>query len=163
MSPSTGPLPRSRSKKLFARPLGGLSAFGRESVYRACPMSLLLDAGGLIALERDDSETWALFRRARRTGQPPVTHGGVVAQVWRGGTGRQARLAAALRSTQVVPLDEALGRSAGVLLAGSGLDDAVDAALVALCRSGDRILTSDPDDLAALASAARLDIDIIPL
>ena len=126
-------------------------------------MSLLLDVGGLIALERDDSETWALFRRARRTGQPPVTHGGVVAQVWRGGTGRQARLAAALRSTQVVPLDEALGRSAGVLLARSGLDDAVDAALVALCRSGDRILTSDPDDRAALARAARLDIDIIPL
>ncbi len=126
-------------------------------------MSLLLDAGALIALERDDSETWALFRRARRTGQPPMTHGGVVAQVWRGGTGRQARLAAALRSTRVAPLDDVLGRSAGVLLARSGLADAVDAALVALCRPGDQILTSDPDDLAALANAARVDIDITPI
>ena len=126
-------------------------------------MSLLLDAGALIALERDDSETWALFRRTRRAGQPPVTHGGVVAQVWRGGSGRQARLARALLGISVVPLDNDLGRRAGVLLARVGLVDAIDAALVALCRPGDQVLTSDPDDLAALANAARVDIDVIPV
>ena len=126
-------------------------------------MSLLLDAGALIALERDDSSTWYLVDVERHAGRPSLTHGGVVAQVWRGGTGRQARLAAALRSTRVAPLDNVLGRSAGMLLARSGLNDVVDAALVALCRPGDRILTSDPDDLAALARAARVDIDITPV
>ena len=126
-------------------------------------MSLLLDAGALISLERNDPDTWTLLRAARRAGQPPLTHGGIVAQVWRGGTGRQARLAAALRSTRVAPLDDALGRRAGVLLARSGLDDAIDAALVALCRHGDEILTSDANDLAALAQAAELDVEIVPV
>ncbi len=92
-----------------------------------------------------------------------MTHGGVVAQVWRGGVGRQARLAAALRGTRVAPLDDVMGRSAGVLLARSGLDDAIDAALVALCSHGDEILTSDPNDLAALAEAAGLDVNILPV
>ena len=126
-------------------------------------MSLLLDSGAFIALERDDAETWALVRRARRAGEPPLTHGGVVAQVWRGGSGRQARLARALLGTAVVPLDNDLGRRAGVLLARAGSVDAIDAALVALCRPGDQILTSDSDDLAALADVARVDIDIIAI
>jgi len=126
-------------------------------------MSLLLDSGAFIALERDDAETWVLVRRARRAGEPPLTHGGVVAQVWRGGSGRQARLARALLGTAVVPLDNDLGRRAGVLLARAGSVDAIDAALVALCRPGDQILTSDSDDLAALADVARVDIDIIAI
>ncbi|WP_423922929.1 hypothetical protein [Candidatus Poriferisodalis sp.] len=48
-----------------------------------------------------------------------------------------------------------------MLLARSGLADAIDAALVALCDHDDEILTSDPDDLSALADAARLRVDII--
>ena len=162
-NPSTGRLPRSSVKRLSTRPQRGLSAFGQEGACRVFPMSLLLDAGALIALERDDSTTWHLVDVERRAGRPPLTHGGVVAQVWRGGTGRQSRLAAALRSTRVAPLDNVLGRAAGVLLARSGLNDAVDAALVALCRPGDQILTSDPDDLAAIADAAWVEIDIIPV
>lgn len=126
-------------------------------------MSLLLDTGALISLERNDPDTWAFFRHARGTGRTLLTHGGVVAQVWRGGVGRQARLATALRGTRVAPLDDDLGRSAGMLLARSGLQDAIDAALIALCNHGDEILTSDPDDLAALAEAARLDVDVIPV
>ena len=56
-------------------------------------MTLVLDAGALIALERDDRLMWERLRRALRTDDLPVTHGGVIAQVWRGGSGRQARLA----------------------------------------------------------------------
>lgn len=126
-------------------------------------MSLLLDAGALISLERNDAAVWHLVDVEHLAGRLPLTHGGVVAQVWRGGSGRQARLAQALLGAVVVPIDEMLGRSAGVLLARSGLSDAIDAALVALCHHGDRVLTSDPDDLAALADAARLDIDIFPV
>ena len=80
-----------------------------------------------------------------------------------GGSGRQARLAKALLGTLVVPLDNDLGRRAGVLLSRSGLGDAIDAALIALCRSGDQIVTSDPADIDTLADAARLDIDIFPV
>ena len=124
-------------------------------------MSLVLDAGALIALERDDLKLWERVEEAHLSGRPPLTHGGVVAQVWRGGSGRQARLARALLGTHVLPLDHELGRRAGVLLARSGLVDAIDAALVALCGRGDQIVTSDPHDIAALADAAQLDIDIL--
>lgn len=64
-----------------------------------------------------------------------MTHGGVIAQVWRGGAGRQTRLARALQAVETVPLDEELGRRAGVLLARSGPVDAIDAALAAHGRS----------------------------
>ncbi len=124
-------------------------------------MTLVLDAGAFIALERDDRLMWERLRRALRTDDLPVTHGGVIAQVWRGGSGRQARLARSLRGIRTVPLDEVLGRRAGVLLARSQTRDAVDAALVALCQHDDEIATSDPDDLGALADAAGLRVDIL--
>lgn len=89
-----------------------------------------------------------------------LTHGGIVGQVWRNGT-RQARLAKLLSSVRVAALDEALGRRAGVLLAAAGTSDVVDAALVLLARGGDQIVTSDPHDLVRLASAARMDLEIL--
>ena len=125
-------------------------------------MTLVLDAGALIALEHGDRELLVRLAREQVAGRVPVTHGGVVGQVWRGGS-RQARLASALRAVQVVPLDEALGRRAGVLLAGSGGSDVVDAALLVLARDGDDIVTSDPDDLTVLAVAAGTHVEITPV
>ena len=72
-------------------------------------------------------------------------------------------MATALLGTLVVPLDNDLGRRAGVLLTRAGLVDAIDTALVALCRPGDQIVTSDPADIDALADAARLRVDIIAI
>jgi DNA-binding transcriptional MocR family regulator len=46
------------------------------------------------------------------------------------------------------------GREAGALLAGAGTADAIDATVLLLVAPGDRILTSDPGDLARLAAAA---------
>ena len=125
-------------------------------------MSDILDSGALIALESDDRRMWRRLKGALQAESPPRTHGGVIAQVWRGGVGRQARLSAALRAIEVVPLDEGLGRRAGVLLARCGLTDAIDAALVALADHGDRIFTSDPDDVAVLAGTSNRRIDVIP-
>jgi len=122
---------------------------------------ILLDAGALIALDRNERVMWRRFAHARLGGTHVVTHGGIVGQVWRGA--RQARLAQALRSMLVVPLDEALGRLAGQLLAASRTRDVVDAALVVLSRAGDRIYTSDPDDLLSLAGAAPRDVEIVPV
>ena len=125
-------------------------------------MSVILDSGALIALEDNDRRMWRRLKGALQAESPPKTHGGVVAQVWRGGTGRQARLARALRAVEVVPLDAELGRRAGVLLARCGLQDAIDAALAAIADHGDEIITSDPDDLAILVAAGNRRVDIVP-
>ena len=126
-------------------------------------MTDILDAGALIALEGGDRRMWRRLKGALQDETPPKTHGGVVAQVWRGGTGRQARLAMALQAVDVVPLDASLGRHAGVVLAQSGFEDAIDAALAALADHGDQIITSDPGDLAVLAAATSRRIDIVPV
>ena len=126
-------------------------------------MTEILDSGALIALEGDDRRMWRRLKAALQAETPPRTHGGVVAQVWRGGTGRQTRLAMALQAVEVVPLDAVLGRRAGVVLARSGLTDAIDAALAASADHGDQIITSDPRDLALLAATTNRRIDIVPV
>lgn len=126
-------------------------------------MTEILDSGALIALENDDRRMWRRLKGALQAESPPRTHGGVIAQVWRGGAGRQARLATALQAVDVVPLDAALGRRAGTLLARCDLTDAIDAALVALADHGDQIFTSDPGDLAVLADASNRRIDVVPV
>ncbi len=90
-----------------------------------------------------------------------MTHGGVVGQVWRGGTGRQSVLARVLAGVDILPLDDELGRRAGRLLALTRTSDVIDAALVLLANHSDWILTSDPDDLQLLAEAAGLHVDVI--
>ena len=126
-------------------------------------MKLVLDSGALIALDRNDKSMWMRFKAAKEAGVVPVTHGGVVGQVWRGRGARQASLARVLASTDVRPLDDALGRASGALLATANRKDVVDAALVLLAEDGDRIITSDPDDIALLAALADRHIEIIPI
>jgi hypothetical protein len=124
---------------------------------------LILDAGAFVAAERGDRDVVALVKRERLAGRPPVTHGGVVAQVWRGGQERQVPVARLLAGTEVVPIDNVLGRRAGILLAASGGSDAVDAAVVCLAADGDDILTADAGDLRALAEAAAVHIELIAI
>jgi hypothetical protein len=126
-------------------------------------MTLLLDAGAFVAVERGDRDVIALVKRERLAQRAPLSHGGVVAQIWRGGTGRQAEVARLLGGVDVRALNEELGKKAGVLLGRSGTKDAVDAALVCLAADGDEVLTSDPGDLRTLAEAAGLHIDLVPV
>lgn len=126
-------------------------------------MTLVLDAGALLAVESGNRELMALMKRERVAGRVPVTHGGVVGQVWRGGRGRQVQLARLLKALLVQPLDEAIGRKAGAVLAIAKLADVIDAAVVLLAVDGDEILTSDPDDLARLAEAAGLHVELVPV
>lgn len=126
-------------------------------------MSLVLDAGALVAVERADRDVIALLKREFLAGRAPLTHGGVVGQVWRGGSGRQANLSRLLPALDTTALDEALARRAGVLLGRARVTDVVDAALVLLAEDGDSLLTSDPKDLAALVAAADLHVDIVPV
>lgn len=123
-------------------------------------MALVLDAGAILAAERGDRDVVALIKGELQRGHVPITHGGIVGQVWRGGA-RQARIAALLDGTLVVPLDAVLGRRAGALLARARKADVIDAALVLLAHEGDTVLSSDAGDLRALARAADLELDIV--
>jgi len=96
---------------------------------------LVLDAGAFVAVERGDRDVVALVKRERLSGRAPVTNGGVVGQVWRGGSGRQAPVARLLAGVDVAPIDDLLGRRAGTVLARSGRSDAIDAAVVCLART----------------------------
>jgi hypothetical protein len=124
-------------------------------------VTLILDSGALVAVERGDRDTVALIKQELAAGRVPLTHGGVVGQVWRSGSGRQAGLARLLPALEVTPIDSALGRRAGVLLARTRSADVIDAALVLLAADGDLLLTSDPGDLALLAAAAGLHVDVV--
>src|SRR5579864_5385543 len=93
------------------------------------PLSLVLDAGGLIAIERAHQYATWLVKRELVAGREPLTHGGALGQVWRGGSGRQTNLARLLPSIDVVSLDASLGQRAGILLGRTRMVDVVDAAL----------------------------------
>jgi len=126
-------------------------------------VSLILDAGAFVAVERGDRDVVALVKRERQANRAPVTHGGVVGQVWRGGSGRQAEMARLLPGVDVKSLDEVLGKKAGALLGRSGGSDAIDAAVVCLAGDGDEILTSDAAGLGELAEAAGVHVELIPV
>lgn len=126
-------------------------------------MTTILDAGALLAVERGDRDLAARIKREWLAGRPATTHGGVVGQVWRGGAGRHLPLARVIEFVTVHGLDALLGKRAGVLLARAGSADVIDAAIAVLASDGDRILTSDPDDLVALVQAAGRDVEITPV
>ena len=123
-------------------------------------MTLVLDSGALVALERNERSMWARLKAAEIAREPPLTHGGVVGQVWRGGP-RQARLARALQGVDVRPLDRTVGRAAGELLAATRSSDVIDAAVVLLATDGDDIVTLDRSDFEVLACAAGRHIELI--
>ncbi len=123
-------------------------------------MSLVLDSGALVALERNERQMWVRLKGAQLDGDLPLTHAGVLGQVWRGGS-RQARLSQALGGIEIRPLDEQLGRAAGQLLGAAGLADVVDAGVVLLALDGDEIVTVDHDDLELLAAASGRHVELI--
>ncbi len=123
-------------------------------------MSLVLDSGAFVALERNERAMWVRLKAAQLEGEVPVTHAGVLGQVWRGEP-RQARLSQALMGIDVRPVDEPLGRTAGRLLAATGLSDVIDAAVVLLAGDGDEIVTVDRPDLGLLAAAFGRHVELI--
>jgi len=58
-------------------------------------VTLILDSGALVALERNERSMWVRLKAAQLERDLPLTHAGVLGQVWRGGP-RQARLSQAL-------------------------------------------------------------------
>lgn len=115
-------------------------------------MTLVLDAGALIAVERADRSLLAVMETARRYGRELVVPAGVIAQVWRGGS-RQARLARflAARGVEVDVLNDSGAKACGVVCGRAGTADIVDASVVvAARRHRATVITSDRADLEIL-------------
>ena len=72
---------------------------------------IVLDAGALIALERNDRELWAAIKLASQRGEDVLVPSTALAQVWRG-TATQALLALALQHCVQVDLSRPTARGA---------------------------------------------------
>lgn len=124
--------------------------------------AFVLDAGPLVAVDRNDRNMMASLKVAQATGFELRTNGVVIAQVWHDPAGRQANLARLMKAVEVRAIDAQLGREAGVLLGKAAAGDAVDATVVAMAATGDRILTSDPGDIGALVAASGRTVVTVP-
>ena len=113
---------------------------------------IALDAGGLIAVDRSDRRVIVLLARASETRAKVTIPASALAQAIRRPE-RQVRLARLLRqpTTDIVDLDRVDATNVGRLLAASGTADVVDGHVVVCARrAGQRVVTSDPDDLRRL-------------
>lgn len=114
--------------------------------------AVVLDAGALVAFERNDRRVRRLIELAIEHGRRLHVPAGVVGQVWRDGA-RQVRLVRLVSSDVlfVCPLDLAEARAAGALCGVTGTSDVIDASVALLARRhGASVVTSDPDDLRRL-------------
>lgn len=119
---------------------------------------LTLDAGALIAFERNERTVVAIIARAIAGGMRLAVPAGVVGQVWRDGR-KQVRLARLLasRAVEVEVLDDARARAAGQLCGVTGTQDVVDASVVLCAKArGHGVLASDPADMLRLDARLRV-------
>jgi predicted nucleic acid-binding protein len=125
-------------------------------------MTVVLDTGALIAVERRDRFLRAALVTAELEGTRVLTSAGALAQVWRDGA-RQALLMRVLMGVDVVPLEEADSRRIGELLAVSRTSDVVDAHVALLAEADGELWTSDEPDLRALLRARKVEARVVPV
>ena len=115
---------------------------------RAAVRGITYDAGALIAAERRNPGMMTIHKSAMDNDITPVAPAGALAQVWEGGSGRQASLAQILKKRRVEPLDESLAKEVGAARVRTASNDVVDISVVVSAASrGDRIVTSDKSDI----------------
>ncbi|MGH3094982.1 MAG: PIN domain-containing protein [Streptosporangiales bacterium] len=124
---------------------------------------IVLDAAAFNVLDtRDGRKLRAVVHRTLRRGGEICCAAVTLAEVCRG-TQRTRRVESALahdrggQRIRVIHTDERLAKLVGAILhdTHSGSDRLADAHVVAVCGGADRatVMTSDPDDIAALADA----------
>lgn len=114
---------------------------------------ITFDAGGLIALDRNDRRVLALIARATERGMRITIPATALAQTIRN-PAKQARLSRLIRQvgTDVAALDAADATAVGLLLALTATADIADAHVVVCARrAGQAVVTSDPHDLRRIA------------
>lgn len=113
-------------------------------------MSVVYDAGVLIAADRSDRQVWADHRARLELGLVPVTTAPVVAQVSR--QPQQAQLRRFLRGCDVQPFLPDEAHEVGALLGRARTVDVVDGHLViTAARTGSDVRTADEQDIKRLS------------
>jgi hypothetical protein len=123
-------------------------------------VKVILDAGAFVAIERRDRRIEAMLRVLHEQRVPLWTSAAVVAQVWRDGR-KQALLARILPGVGVRALVPGDDTRIGELLAVTRTADVIDGHVALLADDTDRIVTSDPDDLARLIEARGVDAEVV--
>ena len=116
------------------------------------------DAGGLIALDRNERRVLTLLARAKERGMRITIPATALAQAMRN-PARQARLSRLIRQagTDLIALDGPDATAAGLVLARTGTADIVDAHVVVCAqRAGQAVVTSDAGDLRRISPGLRL-------
>lgn len=125
-------------------------------------MSVVYDAGLLVAAERNDREVWADHRARLEVGVVPVTTALVVAQVSR--SPRQVQLRRFLRGCDLVGFTPEESHEVGALLSRAEALDVIDAHVVLTAsRARSTVLTSDEPDLQRLSDCIPDPIVIQPI
>ena len=120
-------------------------------------MSVVYDAGLLVAAERNDRAVWADHRARLEAGVVPLTTAPVVAQVSR--SPRQVQLRRLLCGCEVVGLQPSEAHEVGTLLERAGTSAVVDAHVVVIAARYRAVaITGDARDLRRLSG--RLDVPI---
>ena len=116
------------------------------------------DAGGLIALDRNERRVLTLLARAKERGMRITIPATALAQAMRN-PARQARLSRLIRQagTDLIALDGPDATAVGLVLARTGTADIVNAHVVVCAqRAGQAVVTSDADDLRRIFPGLRL-------
>lgn len=119
---------------------------------------ITFDAGGLIALDRNDRRVLTLVARATERGMRITIPATALAQAIRN-PARQSRLSRLIRQagTDLIALDGPDATAVGLLLARTATADIVDAHVVVCAqRAGQAVLTSDAEDLRRIAPSLQL-------
>jgi hypothetical protein len=119
---------------------------------------IVFDAGGLIALERNDRRVLLILHAALEENGRIIVPATVLAQVIRN-PARQVRLWRMIQSdrTEVVALDGSHAQAVGALLGLTTTTDIADAHVVVCAQTaGYAVVTSDPLDLKRLDAKLRL-------
>jgi len=119
---------------------------------------ITFDAGGLIALDRNDRRVLTLLARAKERGMRITIPATALAQAIRN-PARQARLSRLIRQagTDLIALDGPDATAVGLLLARTATADIVDAHVVVCAqRAGQAVVTSDAADLRRIAPGLQL-------
>ena len=117
---------------------------------------LVLDSGAVTRLAERSQSAAALILALRNEGLwPPIVPSVVLVECLQGHAGRDAAENRFLKTCDLVEeVGEGLARRAAFLRRRARRGSAVDALVVAAAEPGGTVLTTDPDDLSALASHA---------
>jgi predicted nucleic acid-binding protein len=112
-------------------------------------MSVVYDAGALIAADRSERALWAEHRARLELGLVPVTTAPVVAQASR--SPKQAQLRRFLRGCEIADFSDADAHEVGALAGKAKTSDVVDVHVVVVAhRHGFGLVTTDETDLRSV-------------